>query len=127
MVRQRDATGTLIGIDLRVIYGNDTTVARTGTRTTCVERTNLTSRHMNGRLVRKTLGCSKRVTMLEAACVWEDVVYNFARRVKTLRCEINIAGKRWLQSSPAMAAGLTDHIWSIRELLMLVPVPANSI
>jgi hypothetical protein len=82
---------------------------------------------MNGRLVRKTLGYSKRLTMLEAACVWEDVVYNFARRVKTLRCEISIAGKRWLQYSPAMAAGLTDHIWSIRELLMLVPVPANSI
>ena len=127
MVKQRDATGNLIGVDWRVIYGDDTTLDRTGTRTTCVERTNLTSRHMNGRLVRKTLGYSKRLAMLEAACVWEDVVYNFAHSVKTLRCEINIAGKRWLQSSPAMAAGLTDHIWSIRELLMLVPLPTNSI
>jgi hypothetical protein len=127
MVKQRDATGNLIGVDWRVIYGDDTTLDRTGTRTTCVERTNLTSRHMNGRLVRKTLGYSKRLEMLEAACVWEDVVYNFAHSVKTLRCEINIEGKRWLQASPAMAAGLTDHIWSIRELLMRVPVPTNSI
>jgi hypothetical protein len=127
MVKQRDATGKLIGMDLRVIYGDDTTLDRTGTRTTCVERTNLTSRHMNGRLVRKTLGYSKRLEMLEAACSWEDVVYNFTRSVKTLRCEIQAEGKRWLQCSPAMAAGLTDHIWSIRELLMLVPLPTNSI
>lgn len=127
MVKQRDATGNLIGVDLRVIYGDDTTLDRTGRRTTCVERTNLTSRHMNGRRVRKTLGYSKRLEMLEAAWVWEDVVYHFARHVKTLRCEINVEGKRWIQSSPAMAAGLTDHIWSIRELLVLVPVSTNSI
>jgi hypothetical protein len=82
---------------------------------------------MNGRLVRKTLGYSKPVEMLESACAWEDIVYNFTRSVKTLRCEINIDGKRWLRCSPAMAAGLTDHIWSIRELLMLIPVLTNSL
>ncbi|MGQ9887323.1 MAG: hypothetical protein ACUVSX_02420 [Aggregatilineales bacterium] len=54
-------------------------------------------------------------------------MYNLTRSVKTLRREINIDGKRWLQSSPAMAAGLTDHIWSIRELLMLVLLPTNSV
>jgi hypothetical protein len=127
MVKQRDASGNLIGIDLRVIYGDDTTPDRTGTRTTCVERTNLTSRQMNGRLVRKTLGYSKRVEMLKAACAWEDMVYNLTRSAKTLRCEIHIDGKRWLRCSPAMAAGLTDHIWSIRDLLTLVPVSTNSL
>lgn len=127
MVKQRDATGNLIGIEWRVIYGDDTTLERTGQRTTCVERTNLTSRHMNGRLVRKTLGYSKRVTMLRAACAWEDIVYNLARPVKTLRREINTEGKRWLPCSPMMAAGLTDHLWSIRDLLMLIPVPTNSL
>jgi hypothetical protein len=127
MVKQRDATGNLIGIDLRVIYGDDTTLDRTGTRTTCVERTNLTSRHMNGRLVRKTLGYSKRVEMLKAACVWEDALYNFTRKVKTLRIEINVEGKRWLPCSPMMAAALTDHLWSIRELLMCIPLPTNSL
>ena len=127
MVKQRDASGHLIGIELRVIYGDDTTLERTGTRTTGVERTNLTSRHMNGRLVRKTLGYSKRVAMLQAACAWEDMVYNLARPVKTLRIEINVENKRWLPCSPMMAAGLTDHLWSIRDLLMLIPVPTNSL
>ena len=53
MVKQRDDQGKLLGVDIRVIYGDETTLSKTGTRTTCVERTNLTSRLMNGRLVRK--------------------------------------------------------------------------
>lgn len=128
MVKQRDATGHLVGVDIRVIYGDDTTLARTGTRTVYVERTNLTSRLMNGRLVRKTLGFSKVLTMLEASCAWEDVVYNLTRSVKTLRVEvIPQTERRWIHRSPAMAAGITDHIWSIRQVLMTVPVPTNSI
>ena len=64
--------------------------------------------------------------MLEAACAWEDVVYNFARHVKTLRLEVNDGIRRWLHRSPAMAAGLADHIWTTEELLTMVPVPNNS-
>jgi len=56
-------------------YGNITTLDKTGERTVYVECTNLASLHMNGRLVRKTLGFSKRVDMLTAACVWEDADY----------------------------------------------------
>ena len=94
--------------------------------TAYVERTNLTSHHMNGRLVRKTLGFSKRVQMLRAALVWEDVVYNLARHVRTLRLEVNDGTRRWLQRSPAMVAGLTNHIWSIEELLSYCSVPNNT-
>jgi hypothetical protein len=82
---------------------------------------------MNGRLVRKTLGYSKRFEMLKAACAWEDGVYNLARSVQTLRVEVNAQACRWQPRSPAMAAGLTDHIWSLRELLTLVPLPTNSL
>lgn len=81
---------------------------------------------MNGRLVRKTLGFSKRVEMLRASCIWEDVVYYLTRSVKTLRIEINNGGQRWLRYSPALAADLADHIWSIREVLTLMPIPTNS-
>jgi hypothetical protein len=126
MVKQRDDHGNLIGINVRVIYGDETTLARTGEHTVHVERTNLTSRHMNGRLVRKTLGFSKRVYMLRASCIWEDVVYNLTRSVKTLRIEVNNGHQRWVRRSPAMAAELTDHIWSTREVLTLVPTPTNS-
>ena len=128
MVKQRDDKGHLMGVDIRVIYGDEITLSQTGTRTTCVERTHLTSRLMNGRLVRKTLGFSKQVKMLCASCVWEDLIYNLTRSVKTLRIEVlPPTHLRWVQRSPAMAAGITDHIWSIRELLMTVSVPTNCI
>lgn len=126
MVKQRDEKGNLTGVEVRVIYGDETTVEQTGERSVHVERTHLTSRHMNGRLVRKTLGFSKRIEMLRASCAWEDVLYNLTRSVKTLRMEINDGDQRWLQRSPAMAASLTDHIWSIREVLTCVPTPTNS-
>lgn len=126
MVKQREQ-GRVIGVEPRVIFGDPQQVyAALDTHTAYVERTNLTSRHMNGRLVRKTLGFSKRVQMLRAAPVWEDVVYNLARHVKTLRLEVNDGIRRWLHRSPAMAAGLADHIWSIEELLSCVPVPNNT-
>jgi hypothetical protein len=128
MVKQHDDPGKLTGVDVRVTYGDDTPLERTGTRTTCVERTNLTSRHMNGRLVRKSLGYSKRVEMLVAACAWEDVVYNLTLSVKTLRTDaVQPHQRRWFHPSPALTAGLTDHIWSIREVLMTIPVPINRI
>jgi hypothetical protein len=81
---------------------------------------------MNGRLVRKKLGFSKKRAMLKAACIWEDVVYNFSRQVKTLRVEVNDDHRRWLQRSPAMAAGITDHIWSLEELLTRLPITTNT-
>jgi hypothetical protein len=34
--------------------------------------------------------------------------------------------RRWLPRTPAMAAGLTDHIWTVKELLTTLPLPALS-
>jgi hypothetical protein len=128
MVKQRDAKGRPTGVEIRVMYGDATTLARTGTPTVYVERTHLTSRLMNARLVRTTLGFSKRAQMLRAACSWEEVVYNLTRPVKTLRTHLSQPDqRRWFQHSPAMAADLTDHIWSIREVLMTIPLPTNRI
>jgi hypothetical protein len=116
----------LESIRIKVIYGNPEDVkAKLGCHTAYIERTNLTSRTMNGRLVRKTLSFSKELRFLEASTILEDAIYNFTRLVKTLRVESpntrNLA--RWQQRSPAMAAGLTDHIWTVRELLTVVLVP----
>jgi hypothetical protein len=58
---------------------------------------------------RKALGFSKRVQMLRTASIWEDVVYNLAHHVKTLRLEVNDGVRRWFQRPPAMIAGLTDQ------------------
>jgi hypothetical protein len=104
----------LTGISIQVVYGEPREViALLGKHTAYVERTHLTSRQMNGRLVRKTLSYSKEVDMLKAASTWEDWVYNLTRSVKTLRVEVNDGFRRWQPRSPAMAAGFTDHIWSV--------------
>jgi hypothetical protein len=39
---------------------------------------------------------------------------------------VNRDGRRWRYRSPAMAADITDHIWSVKELLSIVPVPLNT-
>jgi hypothetical protein len=95
-------------------------LAHLGGHTAYVERTNLTSRQMNGRLVRKTLSYSKQLVALRAACAWEDWVYNLTRSVDTLSLPVQIGQHRWKRQSPAMAAKLTDHIWTIKELLTTV-------
>jgi len=125
MVKQRE-NGRVVDTQMRLIYGTtDQVKARLAQHTAYVERTNLTSRHMTGRLVRKTLGFSKQVAMLRAASVWEDVVYNLTRCVKTLRVEVNDQQRRWMPRSPAMVAGLTDHIWTMEALLWCVPMSTN--
>jgi hypothetical protein len=68
---------------------------------------------MNGRMVRKTLSFSKEAEMLEASCAWEDGVYDLTRPVKSLYIEVNDGSRRWKPRSAAMAAGLTDHVWTI--------------
>ena len=117
----------LIGITHRVVYGDPSEVPDfMGLNTAYVERTNLTSRQMNGRMVRKTLSFSKEEEMLRASCALEDVVYNLARPLKSLRVEVNNDQRRWEPRSPAMAAGITDHIWTIGEIMMMLAVPERN-
>jgi len=128
MVKQRE-NGRVVGIKLRVIFGDPIeTLELLGQSTAYIERTHLTMRLFNGRLTRKTLAFSKDLGMYRASAAWEDLVYNLARPVKTLRLEILGNPKlKWKQRSPAMAAGLTDHIWTVKELLKtVVPLPLNN-
>jgi hypothetical protein len=118
----------LESVRIKIIYGDPKEVKdKLGCHTAYIERTNLTSRTMNGRLVRKTLSFSKELRFLKASSALEDAIYNFTRPVKTLRVEVaNPRGQaRWQQRTPAMAAGLTDHVWTVGELLTTVFVPRS--
>src|SRR5256886_12443403 len=121
----------LESVRIKVVYGNPKQVTeKLGCLTAYIERTNLTSRTMNGRLVRKTLSFSKELRFLKASSTLEDAIYNFTRPVKTLRVEVanQRDQARWQQRTPAMAAGLTDHVWTVGELLtaVLIPQPMNT-
>jgi transposase-like protein/IS1 family transposase len=73
--------------------------------TSHVERNNLSIRMGMRRLTRLTNAFSKKWTNLKAAYAVWFAFYNFCRVHYTLRC------------TPAMAAGVTDHIWSVGELV----------
>lgn len=107
-----------IGMSDRVSYGRIVKVTYPGRveavfgnpdideiETTFVERINGTLRQWCKRYTRKTYAFSKRWSMLEAALALNIAHYNFCRIHRTLRV------------TPAMEAGLTDHVWSLRELL----------
>jgi len=125
MVKHRDEQGHLINTELRVIFGQpEKVLALFGKSTAYIERTHLTMRLFNGRLVRHTLGFSKDLNMYRASAAWEDAIYNLVRPLKTLRLAIqDVPGRRWQPRSPAMAAGLTDHLWTVKELLTTVALP----
>lgn len=126
-IKQREK-GRVVGIHLRVVYGEKAEVlALLPHHTAYVERTHLTSRHFNSRLTRKTLVYSKALKMHRGAAAWEDIVYNLVRRHKILRLEVTKdPHRRWSPRTPAMAAGLTDHVWTVQELLTFVPLPASN-
>jgi hypothetical protein len=78
----------------------------------------------NGRQVRKTLAFSKDIQAYRASAVWEDCYYNLARSHKSLRLPVQDGSlRKWSPRTPAMAAKLTDHIWTVKELLTTLPVP----
>jgi hypothetical protein len=73
--------------------------------TSYVERQNLTIRMQLRRFTRLTNAFSKKLANLQAAVALHFAFYNF--------CRVHTA----LRVTPAMESGLTDHIWTIAELL----------
>jgi hypothetical protein len=76
--------------------------------TSYVERQNLTIRMHNRRLTRLTNGFSKKAQNHLYAQALYFMFYNFVRVHKTLRM------------SPAMAAGIADHLWAMEDIVALI-------
>jgi hypothetical protein len=124
MVKQRDESGHFMGTKLKAIFGSLDEVTRLlGESTAYIERSNLTSRLFNGRQVRKTLAFSKDVNCYRAAATWEDSYYNLVKPHKSLRLRVyDVPGRKWKPRMPAMTAHLTDHVWTVKELLTSIPM-----
>ncbi len=76
--------------------------------TSYVERQNLTMRMNMRRFTRLTNGFSKKVENLSYAIALHFMFYNFCRIHQTLRV------------TPAMEAGISDHVWNISEIVDLI-------
>ena len=93
--------------------------------TSLIERLNLTLRHALAPLVRKSWSFCKDRTHMRHRVVFFQAFYNFARPHMSLRVplpeqQLHASGliqPKWCHRTPGMAAGLTDHVWTFRELL----------
>jgi IS1 family transposase len=93
--------------------------------TSLIERLNLTLRHALAPLVRKSWSFCKDRTHMRRRVGLFQAFYNFARPHMSLRVPLpeqephvlGVIQPKWCHRTPGMAAGLTDHVWTFRELL----------
>jgi len=125
LIKQKQK-GRLKAVKEKVIFGAERLIeSRWKISTSLIERVNQTLRHALAPLVRKSRSfCTERVQMQRRVLFW-TCYYNFARPHLSLRVLMpeeeraskGLIEQKYKQRSPGMAAGLTDHVWTFRELL----------
>ena len=127
-VHKTRSKGRVVKVEQRVIFGTAAAVATALARsassgavnTSFVERQNGTDRNRNARKSRKTYCFSKDWSVHQSITYFTMYSYNFCWAVRTLR--VKTEGGDWRCRTPAMAAGLADHVWSLSEWLTLPAV-----
>ena len=92
--------------------------------TAYIERLNATFRQRLGSLVRRSRCLVGQTATLEAGMYLVGCVYNFCTPHKSLRQEQPLAACKWVERTPAMAAGITADVWTVAELLTYRVPPA---
>lgn len=119
-VSQQAREGTLAEIVTRIEATGGTMI-----HTAYVERLNATFRSRLAGLVRRGRCLLRQDRRLRAGMFLVGSVYNFCTPHRSLRLEQSADGDRqWREQSPALEAGLTDHLWTVSELLHYLVAPA---
>lgn len=133
VIKRRLVTG--LEIERRIVQGCTLQIERLRTltqgasgviNTAYIERLNATFRQQMACLARRTRHLAQQQQTLVAGMFLVGCCYNFCQPHKSLRRQLWLSSHRykWVQRTPAMATGLTDHIWSVQELLLFnVPPP----
>jgi IS1 family transposase len=122
----------LVRVTQRVVFGTlaaiEQVLAAQGwqIQTAFIERVNLTLRHHVAAIGRRVLTLCKGEDGLRQQLMLYQVYYNFCLPHASLRQPLPqpeptpraSSAKRWQPRTPAMAAGLTDHVWTLREVLL---------
>ena len=132
VIKQRTG-GRITAVYTNVVFGDRAAVAARLAQspvshtlnTSFVERDNLTQRQQNRRLTRRTNGFSKDLTWFEKQLWLSLAYYHLILPHASLRTPLSVPEpthgtgslRRWRPVTPAMAAGITDHVWTTRELL----------
>ncbi|NYB26453.1 MAG: hypothetical protein HVN34_09460 [Methanobacteriaceae archaeon] len=114
--------GKVINIQRKIIFGEKEDIDESIISTAYIERQNLTLRQDNNRLTRKTIGYSKKDEWLQHQTTLQITNHNFIRTHESLKIvdKKQIKGKTWKKyrkQTPTMSIGITDHIWTLKELL----------
>ena len=125
--------GQLKEVKTKIIFGKPEVIAEklansvvsNTINTSFVERDNLTQRQSNRRLTRKTNGFSKEISWFEKQLWLSMAYYHFVLPHHSLRQPFDTpeptrgtgSPKKWKPITPAMSAGITDHVWTTAELL----------
>jgi hypothetical protein len=104
VVKEREGR-RVVKVEKRLVLGPPTT-GLAFISTSLLERQNGTARSRNRYLVRKTYAFAKRVPYMDDQCEVDKTFYNFCRKHRGLKGE-----------TPAMRQGITDHVWSVAEVL----------
>jgi IS1 family transposase len=135
--------GRVVNITEKIVFGTqamldaylDRSPVSQHLNTAFVERHNGTMRHQNRRFTRKTVSFSKEDYWMERQLHLSLGYYHFCWAHGGLRQKITPpiptkgsgSPKKWQQVTPTMAIGVTDHQWTLEELLTFrVPPPINS-
>jgi IS1 family transposase/transposase-like protein len=134
LVKQKKQ-GKLLTLSTRIVLGAERLTELGLTMSTAlVERVNLTLRQALAPLGRKTSSFCKDRERLRQRVVFFQAFYNVARPHMSLRQPLppqecirqGAIRPRWRERTPAMATGLTDHVWTFRELLTAKFEPLDS-
>ena len=125
--------GRIIQVDSKVVFGDPQAIAdklaslptSESINTSYIERHNLTQRQSNRRLTRRTNGFSKDLSWFERQLWLSLAYYHLVLPHRRLRRPLpepeptrgSGSPRRWQPVTPAMAAKLTDHVWTTTELL----------
>jgi hypothetical protein len=123
-VHKTRVNGRIVKVDKKVIFGKMKRIiqrlAETPSKTintSFVERSNTNWRLWDAHLCRKSLTFAKSLRWLAAKFALVVAVYNFVRPHESLsRDKIT---RKFIPMTPAMAAGITDRLWHINDLLEL--------
>jgi transposase-like protein len=121
-VSRRIVQGTQAQIDALV----QVTQGGGSINTAFIERLNATFRARITALIRRGRALVRQMPTLHDAMYLTGMVYNFCTYHKSLRVPLYLPNhrRRWLRRTPAIAAGITDHLWTVQELLSFrVPLP----
>ena len=131
-VVKRYAQRRVVDVERRIVDGTPARVETLRRRaqgngvinTAYIERLNATFRERLASLTRRGRALARQMQTLRHGMYLIGTVYNFCTYHESLRLAAPGVGRTCVQRTPAMVAGITDHCWTIQELLSFhVPPP----